>query len=207
MTYRPRAAFCTARAATFIITALGGSVGTTATAQCLESCEIIHELFGETAGDQYGWKSKFIGDVSGDGVGDFLATAPTNAGGTLNAGRIYAYSGADGTELWRASGPAPFGRPGNDAYRAGDIDGDDVPDVIAGAPSSGAGRAILYSGASRGVGDVIHTFFGENPGDRFGFRVAGDGDANGDGQPDLLVSATFHDTAGQGPVAIFRSKA
>lgn len=162
-------------------------------ARCLEGCTAIHTLFGEAAGDQFGWESNHLGDLNADGVRDFVITAPTNDGGGNNAGRIYVYDGASGLELWRATGPTPFGQLGTMAFRAGDLDGDDVMDVIAGAPGAAAGRAIVYSGAD---GAVIHTFLGEFNGDNFGVRVVGDGDVTLDGIPDLLVGAHGRDAAG-----------
>ncbi len=164
----------------------------TAHAQCQEGCKAIHILTGEAIGDQFGWKSNYLGDLTDDGINDFVITAPTNDGGGSNAGRIYVYSGSDGTELWRATGVSGGGQLGIDANRTGDINADGTPDVIAGGPFSGAGRAVVYSGVD---GGILHTFFGQFNGDRLGFRVASGGDANGDGHPDLLVSATFHDAA------------
>ncbi len=163
-----------------------------ARAQCLEGCHAIYTLLGQAPGDQFGWEANAIGDVDGDGVSDFVTMAPTNDAGGTNAGRIYVHSGAGGQQLWQATGLAG-GQLGFVGAGAGDINGDLIPDVIAGAPGSGAGRAIVYSGQD---GSVIHQFFGQVASDRFGFRVAGGGDANGDGHADLLVSADWHDAAG-----------
>ncbi len=179
---------------TVLIVALPGLLGDRPVlAQCVEGCSAIHTLFGEVPGDSFGWKSNFLGDVNGDGINDFIITARDNDAGGNNAGRAYVYSGADGVELFRVTGSIPNGRLGNDANRAGDVSGDGVRDAIIGAPSAGAGRAIVASGVD---GTPIHTFSGEQAGDQFGFRVAGDADINGDGTPDLLISAIGHDAGG-----------
>lgn len=162
-------------------------------AQCLEDCKAIYIFEGEATGDQFGWKSNYLGDLDNDGRLDFVISAPTNDAAGNNTGRIYIYSSGDGQELWHASGILNGGQLGTDTSRSGDIDNDGIPDVIAGGPMASSGRAIVYSGLN---GQVLHTFSGQNSGDRFGFRVAGAGDADGDGHPDLLVSATFHDAAG-----------
>lgn len=176
-----------------VAVAAAGAFAPVAAGQCLEGCLAIHTLVGEAAGDQFGWVSDPVGDVDGDGVPDFLLTAP-NSGADL--GRIYVYSGASGAELWRATGPVVGGWLGFDATGAGDVDGLGRPDVIAGAPNNGAGRAIVYS--SEGNGAVIHQFLGAIAGDKFGHMVGGDGDFDGDGTPDLIIGAIGHDAGGNG---------
>lgn len=160
--------------------------------QCTEVCTAIHTLEGEVAGDQFGWVSNSVGDLDGDQIQDFVITAPTNDEIGTNSGKIYVYSGADASEIFSATGQALW-RLGNDAAGAGDIDGDRTPDVIAGAPNSGAGRARVYSGAN---GSIIHTFDGEASGDAFGYRVWGGGDFDGDKHADVIIGARLHDTAG-----------
>ncbi len=71
----------------------------------------------------------------------------------------------------------------------GDIDDDDVPDYVIGAPNYGPagslrGRAYVYSGST---GDLLHVHTGEVD-DRLGWGVASAGDANDDGIPDYVVS-------------------
>ena len=39
-------------------------------------------------------------------------------------------------------------------------------------------------------GSILHAFKGEKNGDRFGFKVCGLGDINGDGHADVAVTAT-----------------
>ena len=154
--------------------------------QCIEGCRAIHTFVGEARGDMLGWKTNNVGDLTGDGVNDVVITAPGHAN---NSGKIYVYDSANGALLFDAVG-APGWRLGVDANGVGDVNDDTVPDVIAGAPFSGTGRAILYSGAD---GSVLHTFPGEQSAAEFGHRVAGAGDVNGDGTPDILITARRHD--------------
>ena len=59
----------------------------------VEDVNIIREWDGESAGDQFGWIARVIGDVDGDGMNDFVTSAPTKNLGGADAGRIYVYSG------------------------------------------------------------------------------------------------------------------
>lgn len=74
----------------------------------------------------------------------------------------------------------------------GDVTGDGVPDVLAGAlyangsGGTGAGRAILYSGAT---GAQVATFEGAAAFDEYGSAVSGAGDVDADGTLDYLIGA------------------
>ena len=47
----------------------------------VEPVKVIREWDGEAANDQFGWIARNIGDVDGDGINDFVTSAPTCAGG------------------------------------------------------------------------------------------------------------------------------
>ena len=70
-----------------------------------------------------------------------------------------------------------------------DLDGNGVPDLAVGAPQDpeiGAGYVSVFSGKT---GELLATHWGEAVGDRFGAAIAGAGDHDGDGVPDLLIGA------------------
>jgi hypothetical protein len=96
-------------------------------------------------------------------------------------------SGPDGSTLgWAISGVE-------------DVDGDDVPDAIAGAISwsdgtGPVGATLVYSGRT---GDEIHRFEGA-AGSMLGFHVADAGDVDGDGVHDIVSGAP-----GVGPGSAF----
>lgn len=158
----------------------------------VEPAEIIHEWRGESAGDQFGWVARNIGDVDEDGIADFVTSAPTRTiGEGPNAGKVYVYSGGSGDLLWTADGkPAEQLGLGIDA--AGDVNGDGVPDAIAGAP--GGDRAYVYSGKD---GSVVLEVSAREEGEFFGREVMDLGDVNVDGHDDVIVGAPRNDAAGE----------
>ncbi len=97
---------------------------------------------------------------------------------------------------------------------AGDVNGDDIPDLIVGAPSYDgiqdfAGRAYLFLGpfdGDRAAQDADAVISAVNFGDNLGFSVASAGDTNGDGFDDLLVGARSNDAQGiqAGQAYLFR---
>ena len=158
----------------------------------VESVRVLREWDGEGANDQFGWIARNVGDVDGDGVTDFVTSAPTKNVGGEAAGRIYVYSTKTGRLLWRADG-APGDRLGTGVEGAGDVNRDGVPDVVAGAP--GAGKAYVYSGKD---GKVLLTLFAENKDDDFGRHAAGAGDVDRDGYADVIVGAPKNGAGGPG---------
>jgi hypothetical protein len=121
---------------------------------------------------RYGDSLLNVGDVDGDGVPDLLIGA--------SAGNfVQMRSGASGAVLWQQSGPnIPLCNLGRCMDRAGDWDGDGLPDVVIGAPNKGIvqirratdgaliteidGPANVYfGGALAGLGDVDHDGYGD----------------------------------------------
>src|SRR5262245_55479029 len=158
----------------------------------VERVRILREWRGETANEQFGWIARKLADVDGDGVADVVTSAPTNAIGGANAGRIYVFSTGSGGLRWTADG-APGDRLGIGVEAAGDTNHDGVADVIASAP--GGGYAKVYSGRD---GAVLLTLRAEDRGDLFGRHVAGVGDIDGDGHADVIVGAPGNSAAGKG---------
>jgi FG-GAP-like repeat/FG-GAP repeat len=152
----------------------------------LEPVTVMWALQDPTPGVDglFGWEVAALGDVDGDDVRDVLIGEPDTETGTA-----YVHSGKTGAPIYRLDG-MESDLQGFALADLGDVDGDGVSDFLTGAPSNGAhwgpGRAYLYSGAT---GAPLHTFVGFANGDRFGFDVVGPGDVDGDGTPDMLISA------------------
>jgi hypothetical protein len=137
----------------------------------------------------FGARVEATGDLDGDGLGDFLVTAPFEA-----EGAVYLYSGADRTEIRRIGGEADA-QPlvhGASVAMVGDIDADGTGDVAVGCVQcSPGGRAesgyvAVYSGAD---GQRLHRFDGPGNGAGLGHDLVGLGDVDGDGVDDLAFAS------------------
>lgn len=172
----------------------------------VEKARVLTELVGEAAGDQYGWVARNMGDLDGDEVDDFAATAPTRALGGPAAGRVYVYSSKTGKLLFQCDGK-PGWRLGNSVAGGFDANGDGTPDIVAGAPFSGAaaGRALVYSGKD---GATLLELSAGEVGDSFGVKVCGIEDLNGDDCSEIAVGAMKADAKGRdsGRVYVYSGK-
>lgn len=87
-------------------------------------------LTGENAGDGFGIGSAEAGDVNRDGFDDLVLGAWQYAGAAQSGGRIYVYSGKDGSLLRAITGRVPGETLGFDATGIGDVDGDGKVDLL-----------------------------------------------------------------------------
>ncbi len=158
-----------------------------------QTTALIYAWYGEADLDNFGWSVAGVGDVNSDGRDDVIVGA-RNAGGT---GKAYLYSGMDGSLLHTFVGALADDVFGWSVAKAGDVNGDLIPDIIIGAPCEIAltnpGSAYVYSGADY---SQLHVFTGESAGDAFGSEVSGAGDVNLDGRADVIVGARFNDAGG-----------
>jgi len=164
---------------------------------------------GFAAGDSLGYAVSAAGDVDADGIGDLILGAPQAAPNGLASGSIQVVSVATGNRILRIDGQTPTDLLGFSVASAGDVDGDGIPDLIAGAVLADpggledAGSAFVYSGAT---GSLLFRFDGQSAREDLGVSVSGIGDLDGDGVPDLLVGASRADPNGlvdAGSVLVF----
>lgn len=132
--------------------------------------------------DLFGASVTSAGDVNDDGVPDQLVA---DTGWAI----LYCFSGADGSELWRCNYSSHSAFLGVGLDSGPDCDGDDVPDVIVGAPMAfrheprSYGAVLVHSGKT---GALIWRYEGSGT-DRIGYSVAVLGDADANALPEFLV--------------------
>ena len=137
-----------------------------------------------------------IGDVDDDGAADIAVSAFREDAGGNDAGRVYVFSGADGTPLFDVFSPNPQanGWFGRSVTGVGDVDGDGLPDIAVAAANENnqAGRVYLFTGDDQYITTIEPD---EADGDTilFGIDLAAVGDVNGDGRSDLFIGAPLFD--------------
>jgi hypothetical protein len=88
------------------------------------------QLTGERAGDGFGIGSADVGDVNKDGYDDVIIGAWQHSAAAQSGGKVYVYSGKDGSLLRAITGRVPGETFGFDATGVGDIDGDGTVDFL-----------------------------------------------------------------------------
>ena len=143
-------------------------------------------------GDQVGRAVGAVADLDGDGLPELLGGAPGGGWGASwnGPGEVQVRSGADGRLLHRFVGESNGDFFGAAVAGLGDVDGDGVPEIAAGAPlfdpgsRSRAGAVYLYSGAD---GRLLRRIVGHRKDADFGRAIADGGDLDGDARSDLVL--------------------
>lgn len=162
---------------------------------------VLRTFFG-VGGEQLGQAVAAIGDLDSDGTPDVLIGSPGGVPGSCPA-CIRVYSGFDGAPLLTITNGDPESRLGAAVASAGDLTGDGIPDIVAGAPNASIvnpqdGAAYLFSGAT---GDQVFRWtdrVGVPLPSAFASTVTAGADIDGDSVPDIVVGAPFAKGAANG---------
>lgn len=114
--------------------------------------ELLHMFTGERAVDKLGLTVAPAGDMDNDGYDDILTGAwwyDISEDSSDNRGRAYVFSGQTGETLFTITGEQRRDHLGRPVAGGDDINGDGVPDIIAGARDSDAngedaGRVYVF---------------------------------------------------------------
>ncbi len=179
----------------------------------------------EPSTTRFGLTIVTMGDLNGDGVPDLAVAAPFQDGDFVsrqvgygkpqNVGKIYLIDGANLSILNELNDPEfqqvqllHFGgQLGASMAAVADLNGDGITDLIAGVPHHiagtdvdeekvNAGEAFVFSGIDSSVLFTLSDPTSEEDG-KMGAAVAGVGDVNGDGVPDLAVGVPGKDIGGE----------
>jgi hypothetical protein len=145
---------------------------------------------------QFGDCTHPTGDLDGDGFDDLAVGAYGFDG---SRGEILLYRGSakglGAAPVWTARGEAPLDWYGYGIGAAGDVYGDGMGSLLAGAKYNDqgghdAGKAYLYRGGRGGaLGGAAWAYWGRKAQANASLRVSTAGDVNGDGYADVLVTA------------------
>ncbi|MCE2517509.1 MAG: FG-GAP repeat protein, partial [Alphaproteobacteria bacterium] len=190
-------------------------------------------VFGGNSGDESGFAVSSAGDINGDGIDDLIIGAPLADSRGNNTGVSYVVFGKNtgeddvsfdaeidlaaltSAEGFRITGANNGDQSGIAVAAAGDVNGDNIDDLIIGAwgtdvngtTNNGSSYVIFGRNEDNGFAEGVNLarleahqgfrIIGEDTNDLSGWAVAAAGDINNDGFDDLIIGAYGHDANGR----------
>jgi hypothetical protein len=154
---------------------------------------LLYRFDGEVEYEQLGLgasarSSITCDDLNGDGYADIIIGACNKKiNGMDGVGCVYVYSGANGGILYYYEGDSWYNVFGISVAVIGDVNSDGRKDFAVGASQYEA--VFVYSGAN---GQLLYKLEDETPSVNFGHAVGGIEDKDGDGIPEVVVSAVSY---------------
>jgi len=162
--------------------------------------ELIRSYLGENPGDMFGERIWGGFDLHNDGHGELLIGSLNYRPQRRRAGRVYLYSGVNGSLIRTFDGENATDQLGYRLKTLNDLNADGIREIAMSAiyydgngPDSG--RVYIYSGATL---DLLYQYTGDREGDRLGRVVQSLGDLNGDGYNDFAIASPFVSVDGLG---------
>jgi hypothetical protein len=159
---------------------------------CGATGNVIYYLHPASEFLMFGASLASLGDINGDGIGDIAVGAPSWRGNSW--GKIFAFSGLDGTQLWETWEPGyPSQRQvwasfGYTMASLDDVTGDGFEDLLVTAHTHGEsleGEAYVIDGSN---GRIFRTHNDPVPNEFFGVAPGVLGDQNRDNSVDYAFS-------------------
>lgn len=169
--------------------------------------DTLHVFTGNDQDDILGFLVSDAGDVDNDSFDDVMIGEFSLQGDFATfTGQVYVFSGRTGDTIYTFTSAVAADGFGLSFANAGDVNNDQVDDIIIGAPgdspdSLNAGRAYIFSGET---GDTLYVLSGEITGAAFGIQVSGAGDVNNDGFDDVIITAR-RDSSGNANSTVVRA--
>lgn len=169
----------------------------------------LHRWTGSADYMNFGKDVTELGDLNGDGVGEFAFGLPgyeiirREGGISIIDGANYQF-----LRSFTVFFHGPEQQLGMAVANPGDVNGDGIGDLLAGATSSGShynGRAYVFDGASLGT-YVLHDFPGRGTSDFYGESLCGAGDVDQDGFADVLIGAVQAGSGKTGYIELYSGR-